>query len=193
MTDIPNCCNCIQPVPVSGLSTSDIISILTFFTVIIGGLFAFHKWRKDVYLKRAEYINVLTEKIRTDSAVKDVLYMFEYGAPWYDEDFHDSGELELKVDKTLSFFSYICYLIRHRIITKKEVKFFEYKINIILQNLQVQDYLYNIYHYADSLNAPATFYYLIRYGLEKGLMHKDFLDASACQKNHEVFHYYLNF
>lgn len=177
----------------SALSVSDVLSILTFLTVIIGGIFGFHKWRKDVNLKRAEYINVLTEKIRSDDAIKETLYDFDYDLSWYGKNFHNSGEKELKVDKTLSFFSYICYLRKKRIITKKEFAFFEYETNRTIQNNQVQDYLYNLYHFARKFNTPVTFYYLVQYGLDNGLLDDDFCDSSVCERNHPVFHKNLNF
>lgn len=106
------------------ISISDITSIISVCLVIAGGIFGFFQWRKNVLLKRAGYINELTEKIRTDAYIKDVIYMFDYGKEWYSEQFHKSGELELKVDKTLSYFSYICYLKKQRIISKKEFDFF---------------------------------------------------------------------
>ena len=97
------------------ISISDITSALSVAFVILGGIFGYYQWRKNVLLKRAGYINDLTEKIRTDSDIKDVIYMFDYGEEWYSAKFHGSGELELKVDKTLSYFSYICYLKKQKI------------------------------------------------------------------------------
>ena len=43
-----------------------------------GGIFGYYQWRKSILLGRAEYINELTEKIRTDKYIKDVIYMFDY-------------------------------------------------------------------------------------------------------------------
>ena len=78
---------------------------------------------KECIVKRSGYINDLIEKIRTDEYIKDVVYMFDYNKKWYSESFQQSGELELKVDKTLSYFSYICNLKRQKIITDKEFDF----------------------------------------------------------------------
>ena len=126
------------------ISISDITSILSVFLVILGGIFGFHQWRKNILLKRAGYINDLTEKIRTDNDIKDIIYIFDYDKEWYSLQFHKSGELELKVDKTLSYFSYICYLKRQKIISNKEFDFFKYEVERILINQQVQDYFYNL-------------------------------------------------
>ena len=56
------------------ISISDITSALSVAFVILGGIFGYYQWRKNVLLKRAGYINDLTEKIRTDSDIKDVIY-----------------------------------------------------------------------------------------------------------------------
>lgn len=103
---------------------SDILSAISIVLVIIGGVFAYYQWRKSVSLKRASYINDLTEKIRSDPDIKDCVYLFDYDANWYSAQFHGDTALELKVDKTLSCFSYICYLKKQNIISKQEFKFF---------------------------------------------------------------------
>ena len=41
--------------------------------VIIGGCFGYHQWKKSVKIKRAEYLNELTEKIRTDDDISEML------------------------------------------------------------------------------------------------------------------------
>lgn len=99
---------------------SDIVSIISLLLVITGGLFAYYQWRRDIALKRANYINELTEKIRTDDSIKDVVYLLDYDDHWYSQEFHGSGKLEFKMDKTLSYFSYICYLRKQRIISNSD-------------------------------------------------------------------------
>ena len=128
------------------ITISDVTSTVSIILVILGGIFGYYQWRKSVLLKRAGYINDLIEKIRTDEYIKDVVYMFDYNKKWYYESFHQSGELELKVDKTLSYFSYICYLKRQKIITDKEFDFFKYEVERILMNQQLKRHLpLNIY------------------------------------------------
>lgn len=92
------------------------------------------------------------------------------------------------MDKTLSYFSYICYLYQYRIITKKEFQFFKYEINRILMNSQIKNYFYNIYHFAKKVKAPITFKYLFEYGEKKKLFDKEFYNRNSTQYVH-----YLNF
>lgn len=174
------------------ITISDITSIISVILIMIGGIFSCYQWRKDVILKRAGYINEMIEKIRTDKYIKDVVYMFDYDDKWYSERFHGSGKLELKVDKTLSYFSYICYLKRKRIISKAEFDFFKYEIHRILENDQVQDYLYNVYHFSNKNDTHMTFIYLFEYGEQIGIFNKQFYDKNAYSKCNG-YHKYLNF
>ena len=171
---------------------SDILSIISVILVIIGGIFTYYQWRRNVSLKRASYINELTEKIRSDSDIKDVVYLFDYNPKWYQEQFHGNDILQLKVDKTLSYFSYICYLKKQRIISKKEFKFFQYEVERILMNPGIQDYFFNLYHFAAKFKISFTFVYLLDYGKEHNLLSDDFFDSKAYKTNHQ-FHHYLNF
>lgn len=104
------------------------VSILSLVTVIVGGIFAFIQWKRSQALKRADYINELNEKMRGDSALQDFVYMIDYGKSWYSKEFHKGGELEKNVDKSLAYFSYVCYLKEEKIINDKEFQFFEYRI-----------------------------------------------------------------
>lgn len=171
----------------------DIISIISTVFILFGGLFTFMQWKKSTRIKRADYINELTEKIRTDKDIKNTIYLFEYGTEWYSQEFHGSGELECQVDKTLSYFSYICYLSKQRIITKKEFMFFKYELEHLLMNSQVLDYLYNIYHYANGINEPLTFYYLFEYGKNSRMFDEDFYNPQSWKKRNTIYHKYLNF
>lgn len=171
---------------------SDIVSIISLLLVITGGVFAYYQWRRDIALKRANYINELTEKIRTDDSIKDVVYLLDYDDHWYSKEFHGSGKLELKMDKTLSYFSYICYLRKQRIISNKEFDFFRYEIERILKNQQVQDYFFNLYHFCNQLDTPMTFKFLFEYGESKKVFDEVFYDKNAYMKDLK-YHHYLNF
>ena len=170
----------------------DLFTGFSLLLAVIGGLFACYRWRRDVALKRADYINELTDKIRTDPLIVETLYLLDYGGSWYSREFHSGSAMEVKIDKTLSYFSYICYLRDQRIISDTEFKFFKYKLVKILVNWDVQDYLYNLYHYTKRLNLPLSFQCLVEYGKEYNLFDADFFDPSA-HKTNPKYHRYLNF
>ena len=47
---------------ITDIPLSDFFTGISLLLVIIGGLFAYHKWRRDIALKKADYINELTDK-----------------------------------------------------------------------------------------------------------------------------------
>lgn len=173
---------------VNEISVGDIISFLSLVTVIVGGCFGYYQWQKSIKIKRAEYLNELTEKIRTDPDISEVVYILDYNQKWYDDSFHESGELERKVDKTLSYFSYICYLFENKLITKNEFAFFKYEIDRILVNYSTIRYFYNIYHFSNKHGTPMTFKFLFNYGEKAKIFDSDFYNARSDQYPH-----YLNF
>lgn len=168
----------------------DIISIVSIVLAIIGAAFGFYQWKKSIRIKRAEYIEKLTEKIRTDNDIKEMVYTLDYGHLWYTSAFHNSGELERKMDKTLSYFSYICYLYKSRLISKKEFAIFKYEIERILTNDQVNKYFYNLYHFAKKFKTPMTFSFLFEYGEKHNKFEKDFSDKNRPKYKKSK---YLNF
>ena len=92
------------------IQVEDILSSITIVVNCIGGIGALFQWNRTNKINRASYINELTDKIRSDDDIRETLYKLEYDENWYIQNFHDSGKLELQLDKTLSYFSYICYL-----------------------------------------------------------------------------------
>lgn len=168
------------------ISVSDIMAVLTFLTVIIGGVFALHKWNTNIKLKRADYIYSLLNDLRTNE--RNAFYLFEYDAKWYNLQFHQGGDMEKKVDYTLSFFSYICYLKQQKILSKKEFDCFKYELERVLTNEQFRSYFYNIYHFSKHINQPISFLHLFTYAKDNGYFDDEFWNATSTRYPH-----YLNF
>ena len=55
------------------LTLSDIIDILTFLSIVIGGIFAYGKWALSLKLKRSEYLNELTRMVNTDEIINKTI------------------------------------------------------------------------------------------------------------------------
>ncbi len=174
------------------ISIADLIDIATLVLAIVGSVLGYKQWKKSVILKRAEFINELTMNIRTDKNIRRVIYNIDYGVDWYDEKFHCSGELEAEVDKTLSYFSYICYLREQKLIEDADFCFFKYEIDRILTNNQVQDYLYNLYHFCGKSTVPLSFEYLFKYGEKCKKFDTNFYKKDAHVYDNK-YHRYLNF
>lgn len=171
---------------INDIYVGDIISCLSIVFVIIGGCFGYHQWKKSVKIKRAEYLNELTEKIRTDEDISEMIYILDYKQAWYDNTFHQSGEFERKMDKTLSYFSYICYLFDNNLIEKSEFNFFKYEIDRILMNRSTINYFYNLYHFSEKCGAPITFKFLFEYGEKQKLFDKEFYNSKSDEYPHNL-------
>lgn len=165
------------------ISFSDIMSVVMTAFVVIGGGFAYFKWRKLQLLKRAEYINELLAKIRLDKDISKVVYVIDYDEIWYDEYFHNGGDVESCIDKSLAYFSYICYLRASKLISKNEFGFFEYQIRRILGNNQLQNYFYNLYHFSSKNGARLSFYHLFKYGEKIKVFDKDFYNKYSYKES----------
>ena len=94
-----------------------------------------YKWNKNLKLKRAEYIKTLVDEVRSNDRM--AFDLFDYNVEWYGSDFHQSV-IEKQIDYTLSFFSYICYLYKQKIILQTEFNYFKYELERILNNSHFQ-------------------------------------------------------
>lgn len=144
------------------VAISDIIAGLSYISLVIGGVFAFVKWNASVKVRRAEYIDKLYSK-RSDDRIRKVLYMFDYTEGWYDR-LKDDDELEIKIDDTLSFYSYICYLKNKKLLKDDEFNFFRYDIERILSNKGVMRYFNDLNGLAAGGKIPSCYRDLIEYG-----------------------------
>ena len=92
------------------------------------------------------------------------------------------------MDKTLSYFSYICYLFENNLIEKSEFNFFKYEIDRILMNASTINYFYNLYHFSKKCNAPITFKFLFEYGKKEKVYNEEFYNPYS-----DYYPHYLNF
>ncbi len=169
---------------------TSLIDIMTLISIIIGGIFALIQWIKSNKYKRAEFINTLVTTLRNDSEISSIVYMFDYNSKWYSREFHyTENKIEHAVDKTLAYFSYICYLRNNKIISKKDFIFFEYEIKRIATNYSVQAYFYNLFHFAEKNNCEPTFKYLFDYCYTNKL----FTGCKDIKSISNSFPKYLNF
>ena len=174
----------------------DLVSIgaLLSAMVALGTLIALLlEYRRSNSVKRAGYIADMIDKFRGDSDIREVLYDFQYDLFNYSIDFHQDTEAQRRVDKALLYLSYVCYLAKKGIIAKDDFSFFEIDLSQTLTCPDVVDYLFNLYH-LESLEAAGSsseivkpqkrqrgskyfpFSFLIKYGVERGLITKDFFD-----------------
>ena len=175
-----------------GMMIQDLVGFSTLFFGVIGGGFALYQWRKSNVYKRGEIVKNLIEKVRDDEDIATIMDIIDWNKGLvYDGTFHIededrakatfTGEDELfkKIDKTLSHFSYICYLKHHHTLTDKDMKIFDYEIRRLVDNRNVVNYLYSLFHWSLSLNVSMSFEYLIKYSIKKGYIKKDFQEVHS--------------
>lgn len=71
----------------------EICECISVFIGLIGLYMAVNEYRKSNKVKRATYIDQLTERLKSDQDIRDIIYVFQYNEFEYSEDFHGS-ELE---------------------------------------------------------------------------------------------------
>lgn len=149
----------------------NILATISVILGIIGGLFAYKQWSTANKTKRSEFINQIIEKLRFDKDMVDTMYMVDYDYAWYDDDFHKNGnELEYRIDKLLSYLSYICYLYKIKNIRNKDFCILKYEVHRVCTSPSVQSYLWNLYHFSRVQGTDCSFHYLIEYGIDNGLI-----------------------
>ena len=177
------------------------VQTISILAGLVSGIVAYKRWSKSLSLKRADYVNELFNRIRTNELISDAIYIIDYDIDWYSPSFHESGlrkdednsyPIEKKIDYTFAYFSYICYLYENKIIGDEDFIFFEYHVNRIFNSEQAIDYLYNIYHFSKAFNSKCSFHYLIKYGNDHKLIGSDFEDKEA-YKTTDKYHKYLPF
>lgn len=117
--------------------------------IVIGGIWALFTWRTSVKTQRSNFVDALLCKAR-DPELSDFFYknidredetdfrcykgglMFEDG---YEEIF----------DRFLFMISYVCYLRRNRLISKRDFRLFEYMVDRTMRSSQVARYIRDFY------------------------------------------------
>lgn len=159
---------------INNWSVSDILTLISIILAIFGGLFAYQQWKYSNKTKRANFIDQILNKLRFDREIVETINMIDYDFSWYNEKFHHNhNDVEYKVDKTLSYLSYICYLIKEKHISKRDFIILEYEINRTCISPDVQCYLWNLYHFSVSQKSKCSFQFLIEYGIQNKLIEED--------------------
>ena len=160
-----------------------IISALTLAIGLFGVIFGLTQYTNSKKVSKSQFVSDLIQKIRNDKDVKDVIRLIEHDDFTYDSCFYANRDLEYKTDKTLTLFSYLVYIKDNRIISEEEFLFFVYEIKLLLQNKQLQNYLYNVYHFSKCCKTECPFTPIIEYGKSNKILSEDFFDVDACESS----------
>ena len=154
------------------MDTSVIVSIVVAIVGIFTFIFSIIQFGNGNKIKRAEFFKEVIDKIRFDEDLIEAMTILDYHGNWYDENFPQS-QTEVKIDKLFAYLSYVCYMYKNKIISKKEFPLLEYKIKRACQNKDTQNYLKFVNRFAKKNGIEKhTFDDLIIY-MEKNVFTKD--------------------
>ena len=146
------------------MQISDVIALTALIASFLGGAFALYQWRVSVSIKKAEFIERVSQGLRNNKEILSFIYLIDYDEFIYDADFHDSeNELQMKTEMVLSTLDYLCYLLNRRLISKKEFKSNAYILHRVCENTEIQCYLWNLYHFSRRIENVPPYEYLINY------------------------------
>jgi len=162
------------------MTIENYFAIASLSMVVVGGIFAGIQWRVSNKIKRAEFINLIIEKLRFDKDMAQTMYKIDYGESWYNDDFHNANSnLEFEIDKLLSYLSYICYLKETKNISKKEFSVLEYEIVRVCSSHDIESYLWNLFHFSNKCKSKCSFEYLITFGIKNRIFHNEFTNENS--------------
>lgn len=98
------------------LDFGDVLSVMSLLFVVVGGIFALIQWNKTQSIRRSEYIHSLIEKLRSDNRINHIFYKIDSEEEWSFKDSFSDNDFEIDFDKALSYYSYICYLRKKKIL-----------------------------------------------------------------------------
>lgn len=164
------------------------IDSITAFFAILGGAFALYQWHIKNMYTRAKFVQELICEVRDDKDISMIMDIVDWdNGITYSGTFSVSEDVRIRnlngigdeelfkmIDKTLSHFSYICYLKEKRLIGEKDLCMFEYEIRRLADNPHIRNYLYTLYHWSKQLKVKNSFYYLTKYCLDKGYLLEEF-------------------
>lgn len=178
------------------MSTEEILTMLSLIATVIIGIagfgFTIYQIYKSNKVKKAEFVSSLLKHLRLNERIIEANYIIDYSEHWYNEHFHNSGELEKNIDALFSQIDFICYLYSNSLLSKADFSIFKYEISRICNNSQCRCYLWNLYHWAKANGVQCSFDNLINY-LKKNLSEKELAAFESNKKRTSGYEQYLNF
>jgi len=149
----------------------------------IGGIFALLQWKANTTLKRAEIIEQIINKFRSNKDNVSVAQEVEYNKFKYPDNLRTSyfgiDDFESKLDTYLALMDYVCYLSPKKILKEKEFAILHFKIKMTLKNYEIQVYLWNLFIFSRKNSIFCSFENLIEYGLKNKILPIDFKEESC--------------
>ena len=158
---------------------STIATAISTVVAAVALLLALRKYHERVKAEHADRMFDLLMRIRKDSDTVEFFRKIDFSeGDWYGDSFTNS-EFEKTVDNALLQFEHIMYLKEQVLLTEDEFSNYQYEIDKIVDNKDVQKYFFNLYHYCDRVKLPFKFEKLMKYGIEKHYIDKDIYNKES--------------
>lgn len=155
----------------------DLISTIANVITALAAASAFLTWHHDKKIEKYRIgIDIIHNTLGDDDVIT-FIHMIDYDEQWFSKNFHNT-ELEKKVDKALSCYSYLIDLKNANIINKQTFNSAKYVIKRILKNNQAQAYLFNLHHYCKKIGTDCPFESLIKFGKDKQILDSSFFNPT---------------
>ena len=173
--------------------TTMITTIATAISALIAAttlLLTFLKYREKTKAEHANRMFEMLMRTRKDPDTINFFQMIDYSEneSWYNKKFPGS-EFEQMVDNALLQFEYILYLKEQNLLTEEEFSPYQYEIKNIVNNQDVQNYFFNLYHYCQRAKLSFKYDKLLKYGTENEVIHSDFYDKNSKKYGDKVLNF----
>lgn len=122
------------------ISLNDKINSALLLVTALGVISALWQIRLGAKAQRATFLKDLYLQLRTDAGVAQAFYLIEYGNFEYDQNFHGAA-VESQIDRLLTLIDLVCEMHAQKIISKREMSFFEYQFHRVASDRGIQQYL----------------------------------------------------
>ena len=151
----------------SVITLGDSISIVLLIVTAIGIIFTGMQLKQTKDINRAILVKELYLFFYKDKAIREIFYKIEWSNYSLDERMKLDTKEEQQVDALLAFFEVICDMFYRKVLTKDDLKIFDYEMYRTYEHPGVQEYLEFLEEWQKERNIGESFRSFKRYCEEK--------------------------
>lgn len=122
------------------MKSSELYTLIGLAIAIIAIFLTFYQIRQGYKIQRTTLFKDLYQMMYGDPHIREAFYLIDYQKFVFANKFSSLHEEQL-IDHLLNFFDLLSGLYEDKMLTKKEMNFFEYEFKIVYSNPGIQAYL----------------------------------------------------
>lgn len=178
----------VMSIELTSSTVTVMIHLIGTIAAVVSVIFVGIQLKQKVKSDHAKYVAEMMDKTRSNPAMLELFSLLDYQKFEYDIKFHGS-EIERTVDNLLHHYEYIIYLKKTKMLKKDEFGFFEYNIQRVIGDYQIQNYLFNLYHFVNTGNLSFKYKRLFEYGEENELINPTEFERKDSHKYKKVLNF----